>query len=48
MRALRIALLLIVAAEVCLLVLALASPEDKLPAGSDLPSAQSGDLPGNG
>ena len=37
MRALRIALLLVVAAEVCLLILALASPKNTLPAGSDLP-----------
>ncbi len=40
MRALRIALLLVVAAEVCLLVLALASPEDRLPSDSDLPREQ--------
>ena len=38
MRILGIALLLIVAAEVCLLVLA--SSEEKLPAGSDLPREQ--------
>ncbi len=40
MRALRIALLLVIAAEVCLLVLALASPENSLPADSDLPREQ--------
>ena len=40
MRALRIALLLVVAAEVCLLILALASPENTLPADSDLPREQ--------
>ena len=40
MRALRIALLLVVAAEVCLLVFALASSENRLPAGSDLPRVQ--------
>jgi hypothetical protein len=39
-RALRIALFLIVAAEACLLVLALASPEDELPVDSDLPRGQ--------
>ncbi len=40
MRALRIALLLVVAAEVCLLILALASPKNTLPADSDLPREQ--------
>ena len=40
MRALRIALLVVVAAEVCLLVLALMSPKDKIPADSDLPREQ--------
>jgi hypothetical protein len=40
MRALRIALLLVVAAEVCLLIVALASPENTLPADSDLPREQ--------
>jgi len=39
-RALRIALLLVVAAEACLLVLALASREVRLPADSDLPREQ--------
>jgi hypothetical protein len=39
-RALRIALLLVVAAEVCLLILALASPRNTLPIGSDLPREQ--------
>jgi hypothetical protein len=39
-RTLRIALLLIVAAEACLLVLAITSPEDELPANSDLPREQ--------
>jgi len=39
-RALRIALLLLVAAELCLLVFALASPEYTLPADSDLPREQ--------
>jgi hypothetical protein len=39
-RALRIALLLLVTAEVCLLVVALASPENTLPADSDLPREQ--------
>jgi hypothetical protein len=38
--ALRIALLLVGAAEVCLLVLALASSEERLPADSDLPREQ--------
>ena len=40
MRALRIALLLVFAAEVCLLVVALASRENTLPADSDLPREQ--------
>ena len=40
MRALSIVLLVVLAAEVCLLTLALASPDDKLPAGSDLPREQ--------
>ena len=40
MRALRIALLLVVTAELCLLVFALASPEYTLPADSDLPRDQ--------
>ena len=40
MRALRKALLLVVAAELCLLVFALASPENTLPAASDLPREQ--------
>jgi hypothetical protein len=40
MRVLRIALLLVVAAEVCLLVLVVVSREDKLPADSDLASSQ--------
>ncbi len=40
MRALRIALLLVVTAEVCLLILALAPPENTLPADSDLPREQ--------
>ena len=40
MRALRIALLLIVATEACLLVLAIISPEDELPTNSDLPREQ--------
>jgi hypothetical protein len=40
MRALRICLLLVVAAEVCLLAVAIASPENTLPADSDLPSEQ--------
>jgi hypothetical protein len=39
-RALRIVLFLLVAAEVCLLVVALASPENTLPANSDLPREQ--------
>jgi hypothetical protein len=39
-RALRIALLLVVAAEVCLLVVTLALPENTLPADSDLPREQ--------
>jgi hypothetical protein len=39
-RALRIALLLVVAAEVCLLLLALASPENEPPVDSDLPREQ--------
>jgi hypothetical protein len=39
-RALRIALLLIVAAEVFLLLLALVSPKNTLPADSDLPREQ--------
>jgi hypothetical protein len=39
-RALRIALLLVVAAEVCLLLLALVSPKNTLPADSDLPREQ--------
>jgi hypothetical protein len=39
-RALRIAPFLLVAAEVCLLVVALASPENTLPADSDLPREQ--------
>jgi hypothetical protein len=38
-RALRIALLLVVTAELCLLVFALAPREDRLPADSDLPRA---------
>ena len=41
MRILGIVLLLIVAAEVCLLALAFASPEEDLPADSDLPREQS-------
>ena len=40
MRALRIALLLLVIAEVCLLVVAFVSPENTLPADSDLPREQ--------
>lgn len=40
MRILGIALLLIVAAEACLLVLAIISPEAELPADSDLPREQ--------
>jgi hypothetical protein len=40
LRALRIGLFLLVAAEVCLLVVALASPENTLPADSDLPREQ--------
>ena len=40
MRALRIALLLLVTAEACLLVVALTSPENTLPADSDLPREQ--------
>lgn len=40
MRALRIALLLIIAAEACLLALALASPGSELRADSDLPREQ--------
>jgi hypothetical protein len=40
MRALRIVLLLIVVAEVSLFILALASPENTLPADSDLPREQ--------
>jgi hypothetical protein len=40
MRALRICLLLVVAAEVCLLAVAIASPENTLPADSDLPREQ--------
>jgi hypothetical protein len=40
MRALRISLLLVVAAEVCLLAVAIVSPENTLPADSDLPSEQ--------
>ena len=40
MRALRIVLVVLVAAEVCLLLLALASPENELPADSDLPREQ--------
>jgi hypothetical protein len=39
-RALGIALLVILAAEVCLLALALTSPDYKLPADSDLPREQ--------
>jgi hypothetical protein len=40
MRVLRIALLLVVVAEVCLLALALASPDNELPANSDMPREQ--------
>ena len=40
MRALRIALLLLITAEVCLLAVAIASPENTLPADSDLPREQ--------
>jgi hypothetical protein len=40
MRVLRIALLLVVVAEACLLAWALASPGDELPADSDLPREQ--------
>ncbi|HJQ28655.1 MAG TPA: hypothetical protein VJ827_04910 [Rubrobacter sp.] len=40
MRIIGIVLLLIVAAEVCLLALAFASPEETLPADSDLPRKQ--------
>ena len=40
MRALGIALLVVLAAEVCLLALALTSPDDTLPANSDLPREQ--------
>lgn len=40
MRALRIVLLVVVAAETCLLTWALASPDDELPANSDLPREQ--------
>jgi hypothetical protein len=39
-RALSIVLLVVLAAEVCLLALALASPEDRLPDDSDLPREQ--------
>jgi hypothetical protein len=39
-RALRIALLLLITAEVCLLAVAIASPENTLPADSDLPREQ--------
>jgi hypothetical protein len=39
-RALRVVLLLLVTAEVCLLVVALVSPENTLPADSDLPREQ--------
>lgn len=40
MRILGIVLLLVVGAETCLLALAFASPEEELPAGSDLPREQ--------
>jgi hypothetical protein len=39
-RTLRIALLLVIAAEICLLAFALASRDDRLPADSDLPREQ--------